>query len=179
MYVRPMFRPCIPLSKTILSEARSDPSLIVLGAKRPLQITLSIRPSIVCMYTWYVGKLPQRLSLLGSLVYVMVSLTFHNSFFFQAIELYRKANHFLEGARLLFDVAKAETAKHSRYEEWVYKEVLVLLSYSESSLVRIRNYTSKEKIWYMASYDTKELIPWMCLKYFFYKSLIHGDVFML
>ena len=37
--------------------------------------------------------------------------------FFQAIELYRKANHFLEGARLLFDVAKAETAKHSRYEE--------------------------------------------------------------
>lgn len=32
---------------------------------------------------------------------------------FQAIELYRKANHFLEGARLLFVVAKNETAKHS------------------------------------------------------------------
>ena len=32
---------------------------------------------------------------------------------FQAIELYRKANHFLEAAKLLFDVAKAETAKHT------------------------------------------------------------------
>ena len=32
---------------------------------------------------------------------------------FQAIELYRKANHFLEAAKLLFDVARGETAKHS------------------------------------------------------------------
>ena len=31
----------------------------------------------------------------------------------KAIELYRKANHFLEGAKLLFDVAKTETVKRS------------------------------------------------------------------
>ena len=31
----------------------------------------------------------------------------------QAIELYRKANHFLEAARLLVDLAKEETAKRS------------------------------------------------------------------
>ena len=30
---------------------------------------------------------------------------------FQAIELYRKANHFLEGAKLLFNLAKSETEK--------------------------------------------------------------------
>ena len=32
---------------------------------------------------------------------------------FQAIELYRKANHFLEGAKLLFDLASTETKKRS------------------------------------------------------------------
>ena len=32
---------------------------------------------------------------------------------FQAIELYRKANHFLEGAKLLFNLAKTETKKRS------------------------------------------------------------------
>lgn len=32
---------------------------------------------------------------------------------FQAIELYRKANHFLEGAKLLFNLASAETKKRS------------------------------------------------------------------
>ena len=31
----------------------------------------------------------------------------------QAIELYRKANHYLEAARLLMDLAKDETAKRS------------------------------------------------------------------
>ena len=31
----------------------------------------------------------------------------------QAIELYRKANHYLEAARLLMGLAKDETAKHS------------------------------------------------------------------
>lgn len=31
----------------------------------------------------------------------------------QAIELYRKANHFLEAARLLMDLAKQETGKRS------------------------------------------------------------------
>ena len=31
----------------------------------------------------------------------------------QAIELYRKANHFLEAARLLMDLAKQETTKRS------------------------------------------------------------------
>ena len=31
----------------------------------------------------------------------------------QAIELYRKANHFLEAARLLMDLAKEETSKRS------------------------------------------------------------------
>ena len=31
----------------------------------------------------------------------------------QAIELYRKANHFLEAARLLMDLAKEETAKRA------------------------------------------------------------------
>ena len=32
---------------------------------------------------------------------------------FQAIELYRKANHFLEGAKLLFNLASEETKKRS------------------------------------------------------------------
>jgi hypothetical protein len=33
----------------------------------------------------------------------------------QAIELYRKANHFLEAARLLMELAKDETKKRSRF----------------------------------------------------------------
>ena len=34
-------------------------------------------------------------------------------FYLQAIELYRKANHFLEAARLLMNLAKEETGKRA------------------------------------------------------------------
>ena len=43
----------------------------------------------------------------------------------QAIELYRKANHFLEAARLLMDLAKEETSKRSNPLRYVCSKLIL------------------------------------------------------
>lgn len=56
----------------------------------------------------------------------------------QAIELYRKANHFLEAARLLMDLAKEETSKRSNPLRYVCSKLT--LQFHEFFFIWQKNY---------------------------------------
>ena len=64
----------------------------------------------------------------------------------QAIELYRKANHYLEAARLLMGLAKDETAKHSSPLRIKKLYVLGALLVEETTPVpTLRSYVPQQK----------------------------------